>query len=115
MKSTHKLFGTVWDGIEDSNPVIADDCERQVVTSTVSLSDLLCASIEDDVAKLLEPFRDSDTIAIDMDYIVENENPVIKAFIKKRERQIIGYLSEKFKVVYCCRNTKIIPSGATNA
>jgi len=116
MKSTYKLFGTLWDGIDDNKQIKTTVCEYKVETSMVSLSALLCASNEDDVAKLIEPFHGYDTITLDIDYHLEIENPVIKAFFEKRKRQITGYLLKKFIVVYWCQNTnKKVPSGATNA
>ncbi len=116
MKSTYKLFGTVWDGIEDPGQLVIDNCVQHTPAEMVSLSTLLKASTKDDLARILESFYDSDDIAINMDYHIENENPIMKAFIEKRERQIKGYLLQKFKSVCFYRNTdKKIPSGATNA
>ena len=106
MKSTYKLFGTVWDGIEENNQMIVDECEQQADTSTVLLSDFIRASDKDDVEKLLEPFCSSDTIIIDMDYHYEGKNPIMKTFVDKREWQIKTYLSKKFDFVYCCHSLK---------
>ena len=118
MKSTYKLFGTVWDGIEDLGQMVISDCVQHTPTlvTMVSLSVLLSASTEDDVARILEPFYNSDAIAINMDYHFESENPIMRAFIEKRERQIKGFLMKKFKSVSFYRNMdKKVPLGATNA
>ena len=116
MKSTYKLFGTVWDGIEDNGQKIDINCYEKDMTAMISISALLGADSEDDIAKLLKPFLTSGTITLAMDYHPENENPVLKSFIEKRERQIKKYLMSKYDTVCCCYNTdKKVPSGATNA
>ncbi|MCQ2547738.1 MAG: hypothetical protein MJ145_01895 [Clostridia bacterium] len=95
MKSTYKLFGVVRDGIEDSKQMLAADCVQQDTTSVVSLKDLLCASSEKDVAKVLEPIYDSDAIAINMDYHYDGKNPVTKTLQADTQSECLLFYSTK--------------------
>ena len=106
MKSTYKLFGTVWDGMPDNVVPILTDSGNQKESKIVSFKSLLCASCEEDVAKIMGSLNNLETIGLDMDYWCDTDNPVIKAFVSKRKRQIEAFLFSKAEVAYVNRQTE---------
>ena len=95
MKSTYKLFGTVWDGMPDKEPLMSN-FDSSANCLMVSLRSLLCASSDADVIAILNPYINEKDVAVDIDYKYEGKNPVVRAFVDKRTRQILSYLSREF-------------------
>ena len=114
MKSTYKLYGTVWDG-KPINRTLFTECVHSSNFSKLSIRSLFCASTEDDVEAVIKPFVNETSIVVDMDYQYTGDNSVVATFINKRIKQILNYLSERFADVLLHKSDiKEVPSGATN-
>jgi len=100
MKSTYKLFGTVWDGMKEESALysydhMADNSNQNVI----SLEKLLTVNNAEEREKVLSAIDASDTVVLNLDIVCESRNPVIDAFLKKRFGQIVAFLSERYPLV----------------
>lgn len=102
MKTTYKLFGTYWDGMEhvkttSINIVKTNNQEPNLI----SFKKLLSVQDEADYDSLVSPFREHKTVTVGIDYWTNSNNPVLSTFLKKRLSQMIFHLSKSFDDVLC--------------
>lgn len=111
MKSSYKLFGTLWDQIpEIENPLVivkekfpcvnnynveynlfdVDSYERKI-----SLKEILTCESDLTFKKIIEKLKSCKVIYIILDYEPQYKTKVITTFLKKRTRQIYSMMSKQ--------------------
>jgi hypothetical protein len=104
MKTTYKLFGTYWDGMESSNKVNLNTIKPNTQGSDfISFQKLLSVRDETDYDSLVLPFQEYKTVTVGIDYWTDSCNPVLRTFLEKRLSQIISHLSKSFDEISCVR------------
>lgn len=104
MKTTYKLFGTYWDGMESTNSVNLKNIKpNNQGTDFISFQKLLSVGGEADYDSLVSPFREHKTVTVGIDYWTNSCNPVLRTFLEKRLSQMISHLSKSFDEVSCVR------------
>ena len=104
MKTTYKLFGTYWDGMESTNSVDLNTIKATNYDSDfISFQRLLSVQDATDYDSLISPFQGVKTVTVGVDYWTSSCNPVLSAFLKKRLSQMIFHLSNSFAEVRCVR------------
>ncbi|MCR5457181.1 MAG: hypothetical protein K6F14_03800 [Clostridiales bacterium] len=104
MKSTYKLFGAYWDGMQ----AVKYD-ELHIYNSTnqsmepISFQQLLSVQNETELSRIITPYETNNAITIGIDYRTESTNPILRVFLEKRLCQMIAHLSERFQSVRCVR------------
>lgn len=104
MKSTYKLFGAYWDGMQavkydelhiDNSPIQSME--------PISFQQLLSVQNETELSSIITPYETNNTITIGIDYWTESANPVLRVFLEKRLCQMVAHLSERFSAVRCVK------------
>lgn len=106
MKSTYNLIGVYWDGQPDAQPIAPvpfDPSFRQISEPRclfdfiedrrrISLSDVLSAESDEDIACIASEFASSNLVAVILDCAPQTHGLVQERFYMKRARQAIGRL-----------------------
>ena len=102
MKTTYKLFGTYWDGMESiKNEDLNIGKTNDYRLPSVSFQQLLSVQNESEYDAIISPFKDYKTISIGIDYWTDSGNPVLCAFLRKRLCQMVSHLAKTFVEVRC--------------
>lgn len=110
MKSSYKLFGLYWDGINVNNISFKMVENFNEKCDYFSFKKLLCVKDNSDFVKLIDSIKKENIAVIEIDYWTSTTNKIIITFLNKRICQMIEKLSKYYKTIYCIKKT----SCATN-
>lgn len=117
MKSSYKLFGTIWDGKDSvmEYPALPYDAtvpplgeprclfDAQGVRRALPISDLLKIELETDLLAFVDRASNCDELLIELDYCPPSDNPTLSEFYWLRVRQI------QWVLMQALHNTRILP------
>ena len=115
MKTTYELLGMFWDGKISADKINysgepSNELENE---NKVLFSELMSVNNEDDYYSLISARKLDAPIVVFIDYWPEC-NRVISAFLDKRLRQIVAFLSNSFREVLCVIGKKNPPEATNN-